>query len=56
MKKEYQKPTMKVYEMKSKTALLVGSNGDPAPARRGPRNHGDEFGYIPGLTDDSHLA
>ena len=54
MKKEYQKPTMKVYEMKSKTALLVGS--DPAPSRRSPKHHGDEFGYIPGLTDDSHLA
>ena len=48
MKKVYQKPTMKVYEMKSKTALLVGSNEKSSPNR-----HGGEFGYIPGIDENS---
>ena len=53
MKKIYQKPTMKVYEMKREAALLVGSGNEQ---RNAPKRHGDEFGYIPGVTDDSHLA
>ena len=51
MKKVYQKPTMKVYEMKREAVLLVGSGEKSSPKR-----HGDEFGYIPGLTDEEHLA
>ena len=51
MKKVYQKPTMKVYEMKREAVLLVGSE----PQRNAPKRHGDEFGYIPGFTDDEKL-
>ena len=51
MKKVYQKPTMKVYEMKSKTALLVGSGDE----KSSPKRHGGEFGYIPGVTEDEKL-
>ena len=53
MKKVYQKPTMRVYEMKHKAALLAGSGEEQ---KSSPRRHSDEFGYIPGFTDDSHLA
>jgi hypothetical protein len=52
MKKVYQKPTMKVYEMKHDTVLLVGSGEE----KSSPKRHGGEMGYIPGITDDSHLA
>ena len=53
MKKVYQKPTMKVYEVKM-SQIICQSGGEPS--RRSPKHHGDEFGYIPGLTDDTHLA
>ena len=51
MKKIYQKPTMKVYEVKM-SQIICGSE----PQRNAPKRHGDEFGYIPGFTDDAHLA
>ena len=51
MKKEYQKPTMKVYEVKM--SQIICQSGEQ---RNAPRRHGGEMGYIPGLTDDSHLA
>ena len=51
MKKEYQKPTMKVYEVKM-SQIICQSGGE----KSSPKRHGGEMGYIPGLTDDSHLA
>ena len=51
MKKVYEKPTMKVYEVKM-SQIICGSGGDEKPTKK----HGGEFGYIPGFTDDSHLA
>ena len=51
MKRIYQKPTMKVYEMKREAVLLVGSGEKSSPKR-----HGDEFGYIPGFDDENCLA
>ena len=50
MKKVYQKPTMKVYEVKM-SQIICGSGDEERPKR-----YGGEMGYIPGLTDDSHLA
>ena len=47
MKKKYIKPTMKVYELRHCTQLLVGS-GDPDYWTRIPG--------IPGSGDEKHLA
>ena len=52
MKKVYQKPTMKVYEVKM-SQIICQSGGEQ---RNAPRRHGGEMGYIPGLTDEEHLA
>ena len=52
MKKVYQKPTMKVYEMQQ-SKIICTSGEEP---KSSPRRHGGEYGYIPGFTDDSHLA
>ena len=54
MKKVYQKPTMKVYEVKMSQIICGSGEGGK---KSSPRHHGDEFGYIPGLTDaHMHLA
>ena len=50
MKKVYQKPTMKVYEVKM--SQIICQSGEQ---RNAPRRHGGEMGYIPGLTDDEKL-
>ena len=53
MKKEiYQKPTMTVIEMRRRATLLTASEGN---ARKAKEWDG-ELGYIPGFTDDTHLA
>ncbi|MBR6275643.1 MAG: hypothetical protein IKR31_01730 [Prevotella sp.] len=45
MKKKYEKPTLKVYKLRSRVSLMVGS---PTP---------DQWGHIPGHpADDKHLA
>lgn len=48
MKKQYMKPSMKVYELKGKPQLLAGSAPD----------YPDRFGFAPGITpeDGNHLA
>jgi len=44
MKKRYEKPSMKVYELKQKSVILAGS--DP-----------DQWGYVPAIgTDENKLA
>ena len=48
MKKQYTKPSMEVYELKQRPALLYGS--DPT------RGYDEEFGYIPTTTDLSSRA
>jgi hypothetical protein len=42
MKKQYEKPSMKVYELKGRSQILAGS---PDPYDR-------DFGYMPGVNDD----
>lgn len=48
MKKKYLKPTMNVYELQSRTEILVGSNYPP--------NWDGPIGYAPGAGEDKHLA
>ena len=52
MKRIYQKPSMKVYEV-NMSQIICQSGGEQ---RNAPKRHGDEMGYIPGLTDEEHLA
>jgi hypothetical protein len=47
MKKKYQKPSMKVYEMKMTN--IICQSGDEE--QRSPKRHGDEFGYLQTLND-----
>ena len=49
MKKQYTKPSMEVYDLKQRPALLCGS-GDPT------QGYDYEFGYIPTTTDLSSRA
>ena len=42
MKKQYEKPSMKVYELKGRSQILAGSPG--------PYDH--DFGYMPGVNND----
>jgi hypothetical protein len=51
-KKQYIKPSMKVYEMKQQAALLVGSSGGSGNGDRGRRSD-DWLGYTPA---EHHLA
>ena len=44
MKKQYEKPSMKVYELKGHSQILAGS---PAP-------YDHDFGYMPGVNEDKH--
>ena len=53
MKKNYQKPTMTVIEMRRRAALLTVSEGGDA---KKAKEWDGELGYIPGFTDDTHLA
>ena len=55
MKKEYQKPTMKVYEVKM-SQIICQSGGGEEPTRKRAKDWDGEFGYIPGLTTEEHLA
>ena len=51
MKKKYEKPSMKVVELKHRTMILSGSpNGIPG--------YDDDYGYMPklGKDDMNHLA
>jgi len=50
-KKRYEKPSMKVVELKHRTMILCGSpNGVPG--------YDDDYGYMPGVVGDStkHLT
>lgn len=49
MKKVYQKPTMKVYEVKM-SQIICQSGGEQ---RNAPRRHGGEMGSIPALDENS---
>lgn len=49
MKKQYTKPSMEVYDLKQRPALLYAS-GDPT------RGYDYEFGYIPTTTELSSRA
>lgn len=42
MKKQYEKPSMKVYELKRRSQILAGS----------PDPYNQDFGYMPGGNDD----
>ena len=54
MKKVYQKPTMKVYEVKMSQIICGSGEGGK---KSSPRHHGDEFGYIPRIfSDDTQMA
>ena len=46
MKKQYEKPSMKVYELKGRSQILAGS---PDPYDR-------DFGYMPGVNDDMNTT
>ena len=49
MKQRYEKPSMKVYELKQKPMILAGSGN--------PNGYPGNFGYMPGQPhDESHLA
>jgi hypothetical protein len=52
MKKEYQKPVLRIHKMRPMKMICVSEE----PSRR-PRRHGDEFGYIPRIfSDDTQMA
>ena len=42
MKKQYEKPSMKVYEIKGRSQILSGS----------PDPYNQDFGYMPGFNED----
>ena len=51
MKKNYSKPSMKVFNLKQRPVLLCGSNGEPAGGqekRRGAPLYDEDFAFIPG--------
>ena len=53
MKKDYQKPAMRVIELKQKTHLLAVSGEDEAQ----PNGYDDDFSYAPGTGNVmNHLA
>jgi len=53
MKKEYQKPVLRIHKMRPMKMICQSSQ---EPSRR-PRRHGDEFGYIPRIfSDDTQMA
>jgi len=51
MKKQYMKPSMKVYNLQHRTMILCGSD------EKGIPSYDDDYGYIPRIGDGSnHLA
>ena len=54
MKKNYSKPSMKVFNLKQRPVLLCGSNGEPSgePKRRGAPLYDEDFAFIPGDASD----
>ena len=53
MKKNYSKPSMKVFNLKQRPALLCGSGEDvPAKSRKAPSDYDDYFAFIPGDASD----
>jgi hypothetical protein len=49
-KKNYVKPSMTVVGLKPRR-MLMKSNGEET--KKSPSKYNDEFGYIPGLTDEN---
>ena len=47
VKKEYLEPSMRVYKLKQRQQILMGSG-----EKSSPEKYDDEFGYIPGLSED----
>ena len=49
MKKEYQKPVLRIHKMRPMRMICQSAE----PTRRNPNRHGGEFGYIPGIDENS---
>ena len=51
MKKNYSKPSMKVFNLKQRPVLLGGS-GEEYKGRKAPNNWNEDFAFIPGDASD----